>query len=66
MRLPCWYAFIRYFIANACVSAICKGRAMERLAENRKGPSSLEHKKRQMLGALATSLQVLHPLTCSS
>ena len=31
---------------------------MERLAEDRKGPSSAEHKKRQMLGALATSLQV--------
>ena len=38
---------------------------MERLAEDRKGPSSAEHKKRQMLGALAASLQVLHPLTCS-
>ena len=32
---------------------------MERLAEDRKGPSSAEHKKRQMLGALAASLQVL-------
>ena len=31
---------------------------MERLAEDRKGPSGAEHKKRQMLGALAASLQV--------
>ena len=39
---------------------------MEVLAEERKGPSSVEHKKRQMLGALVASLQVVHPLICIS
>lgn len=37
---------------------LCQGRAMERLAEDRKGPSSVIYKKRQMLAALNTSLQV--------
>ncbi len=31
---------------------------MERLAEDRKGPSSMEHKKKQMVAALETNLKV--------
>ena len=38
----------------ACV----QGRAMQRLAEDRKGPSSMVHKKRQMLAALDTNVKV--------
>ena len=34
---------------------------MEKLAEERKGPSSMEYKKRQMLAALQTSVQVHAP-----
>ena len=35
---------------------------MEKLAEERKGPSSMEYKKRQMLAALQTSVQVHAPI----
>ena len=63
-RLPCLQEVTPP--GNARVYAACKGRAMERLAEDRKGPGSAEHKKRQMLGALAASLQVVQPLTCIS
>ena len=38
-----------------------QGRAMDRLAEDRKGPSSMEHKKRQMVAALDTNVKVLFP-----
>ena len=31
---------------------------MDRLAEDRKGPSSMEHKKRQMIAALETNVKV--------
>ncbi len=31
---------------------------MERLAEDRKGPSSMEHKKRQSIAALETNVKV--------
>lgn len=41
---------------------LCKGRAMEKLAEERKGPSSMEYKKRQMLAALQTLVQVHAPI----
>ena len=34
---------------------------MERLAEDRKGPSSMEHKKRQMIAALETNVKVCLP-----
>ncbi len=38
-----------------------QGRAMERLAEDRKGPSCMEYKKRQMLAALETNVKVPDP-----
>lgn len=42
---------------------VCEqGRAMERLAEDRKGPSSMEHRKRQMVAALETNVKVLLPV----
>ena len=57
-------------IMQGLIASMCEqGRAMERLAEDRKGPSSMEHKKKQMVAALETNLKVRlmpHPRTYRS